>query len=54
MGADGIAELDVNYDPAVPVRWAVDPLKWSVTIRMQGMAWRLPDDDPLPTPVENY
>ena len=50
MGADGVAELDVNFDPAVPLRWSADPFKWSITIRMTGMAWRLPDDDPVPTP----
>lgn len=43
MGADGIAHISFEYNPASMFKFTLFPLPdWSSSIHVQGMAWRRP------------
>ena len=44
LGADGVAHLSFEYDPAALFKFTVFPIPdWSASIHFQGMAYKLPE-----------
>ncbi|MEM7203445.1 MAG: hypothetical protein AAF628_24490 [Planctomycetota bacterium] len=49
LGADGIADLRVVYEPASLLKFAAFPIPdWSASISVTGMAYRLPHNPAYP------
>ena len=50
LGADGVADLRIEYEPASLIKFAAFPIPdWTASIAITGLAYRLPDNPAYPS-----